>query len=177
MLLIGIIIAGCGKAADKDTTGVVAPKRGPGRAKENACPSTRPPGNARADVHGSCTKDDDCASGSNGRCQMAGSRVLENKCTYDACFHDADCKTGGPCECQTSGNVCLRGNCRTDVDCGAGGSCGLSISMGCGGGEPEYHCRTADDTCSDECGEHKQCVYLQELGHWGCAAYPECPVG
>jgi hypothetical protein len=181
MLVIGVVVAlgvvGCGKSAEKPTTGSGAPKHGPGRVKEFVCPSERPPGDARPGVGGLCAKDADCQTGSNGRCQTLGSRMQENRCTYDACFHDADCKIGGPCECQSTGNVCLQGNCRIDADCGAGGSCARSNSMSCGGGEPAYFCRTADDTCTDECGDHKQCVYLQELGHWGCKAYPDCPVG
>jgi len=172
MLVIAVL--GCGKSADNPRS----TKHGPGRPSARACPKERPPGRASPDIEGDCKKDDDCTAGTNGRCWTNGPRVQRNSCTYDACFHDADCK-GGPCECRSdSGNVCLQGNCKTDADCGAGGSCGRSNSMTCGGGEPAYYCRTQDDTCSDynDCGKG-QCVYLPELGHWGCKAYPDCPVG
>ena len=177
MLLVGIVVVGCGRGAEKDTTGSPPRPRGPGRARETACAAERPPGNSAGITYGTCKTDDECKDGSNGRCMTVGARVRENKCTYDACFHDADCKTGGPCECQTTGNVCLSGNCRVDADCGPNGSCGRSNAMSCGGGESSYYCRKPEDTCTDECGDHKQCVYLEELGHWGCAEYPKCPVG
>src|SRR5262249_42052214 len=159
---IGLVVVGCGRA-EKPGGGA----RGPGRAKETACPLERPRGDAGSDSQGACAKDDDCRDGKNGRCMLLGARYRQNTCTYDACFHDAACKEG-PCECESTGNVCLRGNCKTDSDCGAGGSCGRSNSMSCDGGEPEYFCRTPKDTCTDECGDQKQCVYLRELGHWGC---------
>lgn len=184
--LLVIVALGCGKTAETTAasggTGAPRPKpakKGPGRPREVACPAQRAPGNARAEHAGDCTADAQCTAGSNGRCRITGDRVLRNSCTYDLCMRDADCKTGGPCACNEAGNACLAGNCRIDADCGADGSCALSSSMACRGGEPSYYCRTADDTCVDydDCKDNGACVYLPEVGHWGCKKYPNCPVG
>ena len=125
-----------------------------------------------------CTSDAQCTTGKNGRCMVVGSRVRENRCTYDACTVDADCKTGGPCECSATGNVCLPGNCRTDADCGTDGSCGRSNPM-CGEGEPSYYCRTPNDTCVDydDCDKGSRCLYVPEVGHYTCQKELSCPVG
>lgn len=170
IVAILIVVVGC-KSEPRPITD-------PGRPQAAKCPKERPKGTANPEIQGSCKTDDDCKTGMNGRCQLGGSRVQTNACTYDACFLDTDCK-GGPCECSESGNRCLEGNCKTNADCGAGGACGRSNSMGCWGGDASYYCRTKDDSCSssEDCGGKGQCVYLPELGHWGCKVYPDCPVG
>jgi hypothetical protein len=179
--VIAFLLLACGSRADNTPRTKPYPP-GSGRPKAIACETTRPPGNADpANDDGSgCKKDDDCTSGKNGRCQLTGSRVEVNRCTYDACSVDGDCKSGGPCECSPSGNTCLSGKCRIDADCGANGACGQSTDLSCGDGRvSSYYCRTPADTCLayDDCKNGTACVYSAELGHWACQAYPKCPVG
>jgi hypothetical protein len=51
--------------------------------------------------------------------------------------------------------------------------------MDCNGGDPEYYCRTPDDTCADVGDECKdgRCVFSPKVNHWTCEEYPKCPVG
>jgi hypothetical protein len=198
-LIIAIVIASCGKAADKDT-GIVTPKptptspdpkrpdtsrlaHMPSQHRGNdtgACDRTpRRPGSARSDLQG-CKSDAECKDGNNGRCNTrGGGHALEmNTCEYDACFGDSDCAKGGVCMCEGTGNYCLPSTCRHDSDCGDGGAC--SPIPGCRGIEG-YACHTSKDECTndDECTQgntYRTCRYQGELGHWACAAM-QCPVG
>ena len=134
-----------------------------------------------------CTKDTDCTSGTNGRCDPSP-RVNGCECSYDQCFADADCKTSsGPCECRpqavtagqgfgpaaTPTNVCKPGNCRVDKDCGAGNYC--SPSQGpCGNyaGTVGYFCHTPLDKCVDDADCKTQgggdCRFDQVGAAWVC---------
>jgi hypothetical protein len=160
---------------------------GSGKPMLRTC-DKRDPGQIQPGRGGTCSRDADCKDGREGRCNAIASghgRVAPmNRCTYSSCAKDADCKDG-PCECEgLRGNHCLAGNCKSDADC-PGSVCGRSNFVGCWGGDASYFCRTPQDTCVtyDDCnkpgqsGRGGQCVFLPEVGHFGCKEYPRCPVG
>jgi hypothetical protein len=121
------------------------------------------------------------ASADNGETINAGGlaalhRAVAETCPNDHpddfCFDDSRCHSGGPCLCGgefdlVGWNVCLRGNCRTDADCGEGLHC--SPTLGPCLTVTGYYCHTAQDACADDAGcEHGPCRYGNELQHWAC---------
>jgi len=69
-------------------------------------------------------------------------------------------------------NACLRGNCRTDGDCGPGGFCSPASEGPCaeGAGLVAYYCHTPQDECLDEddCNGAGLCGYDEGLSRWTC---------
>jgi hypothetical protein len=138
-----------------------------------------------------CLHDSDCSAGENGRCAIlavsslppdAGSNVVVlcgSSCSYDACFSDAECPAHVPCECRTSAtdtaaNVCLTGSgCSVDADCGPGGFCSAT-SWTQTGGQVQYYCHTANDSCLDDsdCPTGKYCQFDTVGARWMCVAAP-----
>ncbi len=172
------------------------------RASASVCTQARPPGRSCAtspcvspypfgvfvDAGSNCGADQDCTTGSNGRCNCGaiGATAGEsNNCSYDQCASDSDC-SGGVCvcredsirntagACQATQTICLPGNCHIDSDCGDAGYCSPSTFPGCG---PVwwygYFCHTASDDCVDDsdCNEAgAYCAFSAASGHWSCSA-------
>jgi len=155
------------------------------RATPDICSRERGPGNFTPnigwDAGGPCTKDSDCAAGTNGRCMAhlvyGGSLPW---CRYDDCFVDADCGAGRACVCDPQGNACVQAGCHVDADCGAGGWCSLSTTTHpCWVDIPDgYFCRTPRDACVEDsdCGppDRNHCSYSKELRHWACGTRGLC---
>jgi len=180
VLIALLVVLGACSAKKPGEGGKKSWPLGSGRVQAFDCPKQRAPGNAQPDNQGDCKQDGDCTAGQNGRCNVGGSRMPTNLCSYDSCFVDADCKGKGPCECnQYGGNACLEGNCQVDADC-ASGSCGRSNFVGCWGGSASYWCRSNKDTCveDDDCGKgppYKTCAW--DGKRFSCVEHPQCPVG
>jgi len=159
------------------------------RASAAACTQPRPAGmpyarcNSSGPDAGDCSSDQDCTSGSAGRCnceQFPALAANGNRCSYDGCASDSDCQ-GGVCDCRespahlTSGTqtFCLGGNCRTDSDCGQGGYCSPSPTPGCGAQSwSAYYCHTPGDQCIDDadCTEgNAYCAYDPGSSRWVCS--------
>jgi hypothetical protein len=167
------------------------------RASASVCTQARPPGRSCAESPclgspfgiysgGNCGADQDCTTGSNGRCNCFTVAAGEsNACSYDQCASDSDC-SGGVCvcredsirntagACQATQTICLPGNCHIDSDCGDAGYCSPSTFPGCG---PVwwygYFCHTASDDCVDDsdCNEAgAYCAFSTASGHWSCSA-------
>jgi hypothetical protein len=158
------------------------------RPNDSACAGVPAAGNCSlAGGTGSCTKDGDCATGTNGRCvENSGGGARMCFCSYDTCAHDTDCPAGKLCACHgssylTGGNTCLDGNCRVDGDCGAGGYCSPSRGGGCGG-LSGYYCHTSGDTCVDDTdcksdgGGPQMCAFMPSTTkRWECTPQMLCP--
>jgi len=122
-----------------------------------------------------CTSDEQCRpdGGLPGYC-------LRGACTIDQCLTDDDCG-GGVCVCSTASvpteivenlNYCVKGNCRTDGDCGPAGYCVPSAGICSGGG---FFCHTEADTCVDptiDCPSSciSACTYFPSRGAFACLA-------
>jgi hypothetical protein len=161
------------------------------RASAAACTQPRPAeallGQCRTDFS-NCGSDQDCTAGANGRCTCSPSPVqAPYRCSYDECASDSDCE-GGVCDCRESPvhvtwgtlTVCLGGNCRTDSDCGQGGYCSPSATLGCGAQSwSAYYCHTPRDQCVDDadCNEaNAYCAYDPGSSRWVCST-GECADG
>ena len=137
---------------------------------------------------GGCARDEDCTTGSNGRCDCTSITPVNaatDLCTYDQCTSDSDCVA--VCVCRDAPlpganltatahdppNVCLGGNCKIDSDCGGGGYCSPSPALGCGATYwYGYYCHSAADQCTNDsdCTDgNAYCAYSTEVGHWICS--------
>jgi hypothetical protein len=142
---------------------------------------------------GGCARDEDCTTGSNGRCDCTSLGPINastDECTYDQCASDQDCTGASPdvgvCVCRDAPlpgvdianpidppNVCLGGNCKIDPDCRDGGYCSPSPVPHCGATWwYGYYCHTPADECTNDsdCTEgNAYCAYSIEVGHWICS--------
>lgn len=145
------------------------------RAAAVSCPTTRGPGSADATM-GTCTKDEGCTAGRNGRCYGG---LRPNSCSYDECATDADCKAA-VCDCRNVGvigqpNKCFLGTCRTDADCPSNycSPSGTNVTAGCTGaelGSYGYFCHAPSDECVDDedCTSGTRCMFDPAVVHWKC---------
>jgi hypothetical protein len=145
------------------------------------CDDFREPGStptAEEVAFASCSGDDDCSEGDNGRCVTQGRGGYW--CTYDECYTDDDCGDGNVCTCggDHGANHCLQGNCQVDADCGDNSYCSPSFGT-CGNytGVVGYFCHTRKDKCSNDTdcdgeGEFGEpyCMYDTTVGHWRCSS-------
>lgn len=112
-----------------------------------------------------CRDHADCQEGANGRC--VGEPLSEScYCQYDECQADSDCRDNWTCACAGEeyagvsnrgiNNRCLRGNCRSDADCGEQGACLAYRGHACDtslidkqSGIPVWgwYCSAPDDEC------------------------------
>ena len=93
------------------------------------------------------------------------------------CGQDSDCADGGVCLCDVSqiplsgsSNVCYPAGCRVDADCGPGGYCSPSPTLGCCGGPSGFHCHTPQDSClnDSDCADGGLfCLFVQTAWHCG----------
>jgi hypothetical protein len=162
------------------------------RPSDAQCGTPAPPGNCSVAVNNfgdaGCLNDNDCASGTNGRCINGSGGPAICSCTVDACIQDSDCPLGQTCACHgspyafTQGNTCLQGDCRVDADCGPQGYCSPSISATSCGRLVGYYCHTGADLCTDDSDCESQsgraCVHSSSPARWECQAqtYQDCPV-
>jgi len=156
------------------------------RATASTCsPSTTTASPCGGIGSGECSKDSDCASGTNGHCTFQGGGAAICHCFYDTCANDSECTSGGPCACQGSPyqsivNACVQGNCKVDADCGASGYCSPSAGTSCSGGLAGYFCHTPSDECLNDsdcadAGPAPVCAYDSTKKHWACAGVQLCP--
>ncbi len=147
------------------------------RPDDSQCSTPRSPGTCSTTVSGfMCSKDGDCTSGVNGRCENSPGGPAGCFCTYDTCSGDTECKTGELCVCHGSayaygGNSCMPGNCRVDSDCGTGGYCSPAHGTADCGNVTGYYCHTPKDTCTNDsdCGSGLNvCTWSQTDGRWEC---------
>ena len=166
------------------------------RASANACTIARGQrsipdgGGSNQSLYGGCTKDSECTSGKNGRCDNVYNSMA-CACDYDTCNDDSAC-AGAVCACRTSEgplepNRCLHvGNCTTDADCGPGSYCSPSPLAGdlCDGNNIAYYCHTPDDACVQDSQCVPQgvlnpptgpCLFSPDRGRWVC--YDGTPFG
>jgi hypothetical protein len=136
----------------------------------------------------SCSSDNDCTTGDNGRCNVASpfGGAAGCDCDYDTCMVDTDCKTGELCVCHGSpytggdGNTCMPGNCRVHSDCGPNGYCSPSENLDSCGFVGGYYCHTCRDTCvnDSDCPMSDDgfptCVWSSTAGHWQCGVQLAC---
>ena len=69
-----------------------------------------------------------------------------------------------------SSNVCYPAGCRVDADCGPGGYCSPSPTLGCCGGPSGFHCHTPQDSClnDSDCADGGLfCLFVQTAWHCG----------
>jgi hypothetical protein len=149
------------------------------RPDDSQCTQPAPAGdctNGGGGGGGECSADNQCTTGTNGRCVNDGP-LPGCRCTYDTCTTDTSCPAGQLCACHgsaynSSGNTCIPGNCRVDSDCGAHGYCSPTSGASSCGGVTGYYCHTPADTCvndSDCSGQGFDiCAWSTGDARWEC---------
>jgi hypothetical protein len=166
--------AGAGGGVAPNPCGKTALSQAEGRDPARVCPVSALGMQVSDAGTTSCRTEADCG---------AYLHCLGGTCTSDACFVDSECPADSACACAGDyyggngmhPNLCIRGQCRSDADCG-GRACSPSFSLRCGGLAGNF-CHTSTDSCNtdaDCCGSTPWCRYQAPLGAWVCEAITVC---
>ncbi len=126
-----------------------------------------------------CQDDADCSQFELGFCELEEPECLEGGAGQagncrSGCANDDDCRAGFLCVCGKSahGGECVRGDCRTDSDCGPQSVC-ASIAELSG---TAFHCTSPKDACTNDagCDELSVCEFSPSQGHRECFEVGVC---